>query len=202
MVLRKTEYSESSLISAVLTVDAGQHHFLFKGVRKSTRNKFPAVDLFRRLRIIYQPSTKSDLSTVRETELIQSHDAIALKADNFATAVWLSKFILKNTQFNISVPDVFQALNIAFSRLSSDLCVSHRPIVIGIYFIVLADNGLLPEYPDDPTLQSGFDQMIRFALNIQSPVPDFSPSTWEKLENWTRKFIVHHTPLVLPRPKS
>ena len=199
LILRKTEYSETSLVTAVLTRDLGQQHFIFKGARKGGKKRFPIVDLFRRLRIVYKPSARTELNSVRDAEILQTYDAIALNPDYFRTATWLSQFILKNTQGNMSVPNVFQALNVAFSRLSSQsINVSCLPIVVAVCFVMISESGLLPDYSEDSNYKLGCKRLIDFALNADSPVPSYPESSWNKLGIWTRNFIVEHTDLKLP----
>ena len=199
LILRKTEYSESSLITAVLTLDFGQQHIVFKGARKRGKKQFPVADLFRHLRITYKPSATSELNTVRDPEILQIHDAIALNPTNFGFAVWLSKFTLKNTQADISVPNLFQALKLAFTRLSIGPKHSCLPIIIAVCIVMLADNGLLPEYSDESDYQSGFEQVIQFGLNWDFPLPNYPESFWKRLGIWTQKFIVTNTDLALPK---
>ena len=97
IVLRKTTYSDSSLIIATLTREAGQQHFLLKGALRQNKRAFPAADLFRQVEIQYVPGRDSDLNFAREIELIDDYDSIAGFPRQYAAAVWLSKFILQNT---------------------------------------------------------------------------------------------------------
>ena len=197
LILRKTEYSESSLISTALTADLGQQDLIFKGVRKSGKKLFPVVDLFRKLRIIYKPSSRSNLITIRDAEILQAHDRIALIRDNFRFAIWLNQFVLKNTKPNIGVPNMYQALDVAYRRLCSTSSVSITPLMIAFCFVTFSDNGCLPTHLMEAS-SSGFDQILDFALNSSTPVPAYSESGWRGLADWTQKFIMEYTDLILP----
>ena len=198
IILKKAEYSESSLIINVLTSDAGQLNCIVKGARKNGRKVYPQVDLFREVRIIYNVSSKSNLISVRDIELLRTYDTIALNSHNFKVANWLCRFTLKNTKANIDVANVYQALRVAFHRLSSKSPAEYIPVIMPFCIVTLADNGLLPAYSPEVNAQSGFDQMIKFALDFHFPCPQYPESVWKNLAAWTHRFIVGHTDLVLP----
>lgn len=195
-MLRKTEYSESSLVIATLTPAHGQQHFILKGVRKNQKTRFSVIDLFHHLDIEYNTAHRGDLNVPREAECIESHIAIASNTANFSTAIWLNQFVLKNTKANIPAPRLFQALNIAFGRLSSSKEFSEPPLLLSICFVTLMESGLLPEYSEQHKKHIG--HLIDFALDAKAVIPEYSDAVWEDLSHWMKNFVLSHTDLVLP----
>ena len=105
---------------------------------------------------------------------------------------------MKNTTINISVPNAFLALNVAFKRLSLRSNNLYLAIAISLCLVMLYDNGLLPEYPENSRHQLGFQKLLHFALNFNTQIPDYTESFWNELWLWTQKFILEHTNLTLP----
>ena len=198
LILKKSEYSETSLIITVLTYDSGRQSGIIKGARKSGRTSYPLVDLFREVRIIYRSPSKGELLGIRDIDVLRIHDAIALDPYNFRVANWLCRFTLKNTRGGIAVPKMYQALKTAFHRLNSRSTVGCVPIIMPFCIVALADNGLLPSFFSDPNSQPGFEKMIDFALNADRPLPGYSVSEWKELADWTQQFIVNYTEFDLP----
>ncbi len=195
-MLRKTEYSESSLIIATLTPDYGQLHFILKGVRKNRNNKFSAIDLFHRLDVEYKPAHRGDLNTPCETECLESYVGIAANTTNFRSAVWLNQFVLRNTKANIPAPKLFQALDIAYSRLASSDEFPQLPLLLSVCFVTLMESGLLPEYSEHE--KQHIDYLIEFALDSTAAIPDYPDTVWKSLWSWLERFVRDHTDLVLP----
>ena len=198
LVLKKTVYSETSLIINTLTSDKGRQSFLIKGALRNRKSKNSFVDLFRYLQIVYKPSHSSELHAVREVDCIDSFYTISSNQQNFKIAIWLCQFILVNTEVDNSVPNLFQALKIAFHRLSQSGVITTIPIKLGICFIALSDHGLLPDFPDNKRYQLEVDRMMEFSLNIDIDVPDYPQESWGDLWQWMREFIRRNTEIKLP----
>ena len=201
IVLKKTKFSESSLIFTTLTSHNGKQQFIVKGAQGFKKKPTPFIDLLRHLRITYKSPSKQDLITIREVDLIQSFESVASKPANFRAAMWLCDFINKNTQINEKVPNLFLALEAAFSRLASHDFEWVKPSVLGVCFVMLSDNGLLPDFSDDEHSKSGVTKMLNFALNHDYSHPHYPETTWDDLLIWIKTHIQQHTTLTLPKMK-
>ncbi len=199
LVLRKIDYAESSVIIAVLTRDAGQQQFLVRGARRQQKKRFPQIDLFRRLSVLYKPSAKSDLHAVHDVECMAFYDSIASSTSNFSTAKWLCEFTLRNSQINVPATEMFDALDIAFSRLASHADVPGLPITVGVCFATLMEYGVLPDYSAYKGCQTEIERVREFALNQEYPAPDYSAKTWENLRDWTSSFMIEHAEFQVPK---
>ena len=148
LVLRKTAYSETSLIVAGLSPDHGQLHFLVRGGRRIGKKQSPVADLFRILDITFRPR-HSGLLTWSSAELDDDFTAIAANYPAFDTACKIAKFALTNCPENDPQPRFFHAVATALARLceprkSSENC-ELRKIQTDVAVAYLAENGLLPD---------------------------------------------------------
>lgn len=198
LVLRKFDYSETSIIAVVLAPTEGIKHFLIKGARKNSKKVFPQIDLFRHVSIFYKPTLKSELNSVRSAECLTIYDAIASNINNFKTAKWLCEFVIRNSKDGVPLVSLFDALKIAFSRLSTPRKVESIPIVLSVCFIMLLENGLLPDYAGDKKTQVGIKKLNYFALNENADFPEFPQETWALLRDWMYKFLHKHAELIVP----
>jgi recombinational DNA repair protein (RecF pathway) len=189
LVLRKTPFSETSLILYTLTRTAGQQHFLLKGARRHGRRAFPEADLMRRVEIVYRPARQSTLHTAREVTCVVSYDRIAQRPAAFAAAGWLCRFALENTVGDAPAPELYAALELAFARLSEPAPLPPRAIVLGVCFVALAEHGVLPELADQAHLQAELARMTRFALTATEPLPPYPAASWDDLHRWMRSYL-------------
>jgi DNA repair protein RecO len=184
LVLRQTPYSETSLIVVLLTADHGQVHVMLKGARRSGRRSFPAVDLFRCVRVIYRPSRSGDLHTAREAELVTAHDSIASRRRAYAAAGWLARTTLQNTIDGQPAPRVYDALLRAFGRLADPATSTVEPVALAVGFVILAEHGLLPDLSADPAREAQMAAVLAYAAAADAPCPDFPADTWLRLLAW------------------
>jgi len=191
IVLRKTVYSETSLIIVTLTETMGQQHFLLKGARRIGRRTFPEVDLFRYLNIQYRPSRTSQLHTAYNTECLHAFDSIAQCPERYQAAVWLCQLVAKNTMDGVVVADTFKALHLALNRLSQPQHDHIRAIVSAFCFIFLLEYGALPDYQDHSIIMKHIAHMKRFGLSSTAKPPQFSNDDWHALGQWLTMFFNH-----------
>ncbi len=86
LILRKTPFSETSLIVGGISPEFGQLHFLVRGARKLSKRSFPVADLFRVLQVKYAPSNKGTLYTWRCADLEASYSDVAQSTATYTTA--------------------------------------------------------------------------------------------------------------------
>ena len=197
LVLRVTPYSETSLILVLLTREAGQQHFLLRGARKTGKKAFPAADLFRCLTIGYRPSTKTDLQTAREVDLVRTFDAVARQTPHYLAAGWLARFALENSVANEPAPLLYEALLTAFERLARpepQRCVA---IALGVGFAALDEHGLQPDLAGRESSERQMRRMLDYAVDSRLPEPEYDEATWGALAEWMYRYL-HRVGLHVP----
>ena len=188
LVLRKFDYSETSLIFVLLTRQSGQQHFIMKGARKGSKTKFPAIDLFRRVQITSTIRPNRDLHTIKSAESLENFDAIATRPLNFRAAAWLSKFVEKTTVPEENCSQQFQALSCAFRRLTND-CETVFPICLGYIFASLDEHGILPDLTALPGCDSAMEYMLAYATDNELAPPGYSAEQWKGLFFWAMTYL-------------
>lgn len=187
LVLRKTPYSETSLIAALLTREHGQIHVLLKGARRTGKRQFPAIDLFRQVTVQFQPAANRDLHNLRGVELLRAHDAIAERPAHYRLALWLSRFMLANTQNNLPVPRSYTALVNAFARLAQ-ADASEDAILLSLCFTLADESGLLPSY-EDARSQRHIEAMLAFAADANTATPSYTREIWAGIRRWMYRLL-------------
>jgi len=119
LILRKTPYSDTSLVVAGVSPEAGQLHFLVRGARRIGKRQFPLADLFRELAIQYRPG-RGELYSWHSAELAEDFSAVARYPERFEAACRLARFALANLHAGIAQPRCHLALMVALRRLAAD----------------------------------------------------------------------------------
>ena len=190
-MLRKTPYSESSLIIATLS-ENGQQHFILRGALQTGKRRFPAVDLFRLIRVVYRPAARSDLHTAREAECLDAYSQISRHAAHYQAAGWLSRLVLDNSGLEDPMPKLHAALAAAFRRLDSATPAACLPIMLGTTFVLLHESGNLPAFDDQPEIRRQVEQMRECAVDPATPYPNYDAAVWRRLRDWIQMFLLQH----------
>ena len=199
IVLRKTPYSDTSLIIACISPIYGQIHFIAKGALKSTKSKFPEIDLFRLLDIQFTEGKNSTLCTLQSCEAVDVFDRISQFPKQYMLGQWIAQFMLKNIKDHHECPMAFQALLTCLKRLSSSRLDEILTQVIALLFVYLSEEGLLTHGHDitDKGKAQKLDDMIRYALDVDVEKPVHDAAALNRLRDWLQDFIRKHH-LVLP----
>lgn len=190
-MLRKTPYSESSLVIATLS-ENGQQHFILRGALQTGKRRFPAVDLFRLIRVVYRPAARSDLHTAREAECLDAYSQISRHAAHYQAAGWLSRLVLDNSGLEDPMPKLHAALAAAFRRLDSATPAACLPIMLGTTFVLLHESGNLPAFDDQPEIRRQVEQMRECAVDPATPYPNYDAAVWRRLRDWIQMFLLQH----------
>lgn len=198
LVLRKTPYSETSLVVAGLSPDHGQLHFLVRGARRLGPRAFPALDLFHLLRVTYAPPLKGTLCSWRAADLEVAYGDVAQSTATYTAAGWLARFALLNSTGEAGMPRFFTAVTVALDRLAqaatdplADRSAACSAAVVGTVLIFLDENGLLADYRNRPAQRARRDLILDMAAGRQAP-PKLDPDDWQRLRQWSVKLAEHN----------
>jgi DNA repair protein RecO len=191
LVLRKTPYSESSIIAATLSPDHGRLDFVIRGAKKITGKKTPQVDLFRELQVDFRMK-HSGLQNLYSCELVNFYDGIALFSENYLKACEIGDFALRNSHPMIPCPEVYSAIKNAFDSLSKSR--TDIPWAELVKLVFLDEHGFLPEdlsIAGDSRKTEAVEKLINSIVSGK-PLPDFPSKTWRKLADWIDELSRYH----------
>ena len=193
LVLRKTPYSESSLVVAGIAPEQGLLQFLVRGARKVGRRSFPSVDVFRTLRVQFRAG-RSSLLSWHTAELAVDYARVARDITAFNAAAWLARFALANVMPNSAHERFFGAMCVALQRLATgqgegcrgeQLALAARVCACLVY---LDEAGLLPAFADDA--RSAHQCAVLLAAGAgERTLPVVGPETWQALFEWTSSML-------------
>jgi DNA repair protein RecO len=182
LVLRQRPYSESSLIVALLSKDAGVVHLMVRGGARRAKAGLDVIDLFRLVQASWRPSRTSDLHTARAIVVTDSFEAIAKHPNLFAVMGWLSRHILAHCESGGAHPDLYAAMIGMLTRIRDGSPPPPAAVWTAIMVTLAYEEGILPFYSDDHDLR--FQQIIHAARNPSSPFPQYDAKTWNGLRDW------------------
>ncbi len=196
LVLRKTVYSETSLVLAGLSADHGQLHFMARGARRWGRRDFPVADLFRVLAVTYR-SGRGDLLSWHQAEVVEDLGGVAQGVATYAAATRLAKFTLANAPAGLPAPRFYRALRQALRWLDGAAAgqASFAPAATmavaawsGATLAFLAEHGLLPtdNTAAFATLAPAPAVTVLTAAETTGTPPVCDLAAWERLEAWLR----------------
>ena len=188
LVLRKTAYAETSLIVAGLTPEHGQIHLMLKGARRLGKRSFPALDLFRLVRVCYREG-KGEIQTPTDVEAVADYGALAHHAGLYRAAGQLGHFVLTNVLPGVPHPEVFEALRVVLTRFAA--ATKESPALIDAAHVCLElaylrEGGWLETFADEQTAGQ-CEQLIAMALG--GPPLRLRPATWLELRHWTESLL-------------
>ena len=201
LILRKTPYSETSLVVAGLSPDLGQIHFMVRGARKVGGRNFPLIDLFRILHVQYRQG-KSELHTWQSADLVRDFAGVARNLNGFQTAGWLARFALANIPGGLECRRVFDAMKTGLAHLEgiadepSKSAKLRHATMVGVCLVYLSENGLIPDYENDACTKKQCLSLIAAALG-ECALPSLTTQSWQSLFNWTLS-LLRHAECVVP----
>lgn len=193
IVLRKTPYGESSVVAAGLSEGEGRMAFLVRGARRLGRREYPVVDLFRCLRVRFRSGTRSSLHRWFGADGVDDFGALARHSRRYLCAAALARFLLRETAEGAPMPQTYTALHAGLRRLAEAAPNTHEDILlpavrVGILLTFLHENGEL----DVDSFRGKDEEQLQLLLRMaagEERVPRLTPSTWCRLDKWTRRLL-------------
>ncbi len=194
IVLKRTPYRESSLLLSGISPDSGKLDLVAHGAQKISGQQFPITDLYRTLTVEYDCPQKSELGTLRRTELDEDFSALAQQPKHFILAGRIGRFLLCNSRPGMPLPFTFDSLRSVLAQLSLPPDAADRwnmtQCSVVLKCTYLYENGLLPEAPNDR--QGEFLEKLVASGVENAPLPPCPDSYWGALNRWLNTLLDFH----------
>jgi DNA repair protein RecO (recombination protein O) len=111
LILRTHPLTDTSLIVHWLTPDFGRLATVAKGARRAKSPFLGKLDLFYRADFSFNRSRRSDLHTLREVSLRETHNPLRQDLRRLRLAAYAAAFIEQATETGTPLPAVFDLMN-------------------------------------------------------------------------------------------
>ena len=193
IVLRKTPYKETSLITSLYTPDSGRIDVLFRGELKLSKKKTPTVDIFRELELEYIDK-ESGLITPASFSLSEQFDNVALYPNLFSILCKISQFLLKNSFSNVPCPLSYKMLKNSLNNYCIGKTFFHAETLSKLTY--LFEHGLLPESISPQKDKTNSSRFIKHLISYTTGEFEFPPKVndeyWIKFESWINNLCKYH----------
>lgn len=143
LILRTRPLTETSLIVNWLTPDLGRISTVAKGARRPKSTFAGKLDLFYAADFSFQRSRRSDLHTLREVKLRETHTALRHELGYLQQAAYCSKLVEQATETETPLPAVYDLLSALLAHLPKQ---SPQPQTLFAFEIkLLHELGLAPD---------------------------------------------------------
>lgn len=144
VILRTRPLTETSLIVHWLTHDCGRIATVAKGARRPKSPFLGKLDLFYVANFSFTRSRHSDLHTLREIGLRQTHDALRRDLDYLRQASYCAALVEQATETETPLPNVYELMIGLLGTLP--LQAPQPQSVFAFEIKLLADLGLQPDF--------------------------------------------------------
>src|SRR5689334_15387363 len=110
VVLRTYPLTETSLIVHWLTHDFGRIATVARGALRAKSSFRGKLDLFHRCDLLFTRSRRSELHTLKEVELLDTHPALRRDYERLQKAVYAAALIEQTTETDAPVPELYTLL--------------------------------------------------------------------------------------------
>lgn len=192
IILRTRPLTETSLIVHWLTRESGRVATVAKGARRAKSQFLGKLDLFYLADFSFVRSRRSDLHTLREVRLRDTHAALRGDILKLRQAAYAAAFVEQATETETPLPAVFELLR----ELVEHLC-RHSPApqtVFAFELKLLRELGLNPE-PQNTRLTAGARQIVRGFLANDWPACSrlkLSSAQAVELRQFLHGFLIFH----------
>ena len=192
IILRTRPLTETSLIVHWLTPDFGRIATVAKGARRIQSPFLGKLDLFYRADFSFSRSRRSDLHTLREVGLRETHSALRQDLCRLRQAAYAASFVEQATETETPLPAVFELMNGFLGCLCRQK--SAPQIVLAFEFKLLYELGLKPDLRETK-LTPGAKQIVRALTRADWPVGSRlkpTPAQAGELRQFLHGFLIFH----------
>jgi DNA repair protein RecO (recombination protein O) len=192
LILRTRPLTETSLIVHWLTPDFGRIATVAKGARRAQSPFLGKLDLFYRADFSFSRSRRSDLHTLREVGLRETHSALRQDLCRLRQAAYAASFVEQATETETPLPAVFELMNGFLGCLCRQK--SAPQIVLAFELKLLYELGLKPDLRETK-LTPGAKQIVRALTRADWPVGSRlkpTPAQAGELRQFLHGFLIFH----------
>jgi DNA repair protein RecO (recombination protein O) len=192
LILRVRPLTETSLIVNWLTLDFGRLSTVAKGARRSKSPFAGKLDLFYLADFSFHRSRRSDLHTLREVSVMDTHRALRLELAYLSQIAYFVHLLEQTTETETPLPVLFRLLSEALRLLPRHL--PQALTVLAFEMKVLVELGLEPDL-NHAKLSPGAREILGLIglaeLNVVFRIKPASRQLTE-ISSFLREFIVYH----------
>ena len=192
IVLRTRPLTDTSLIVQWLTHDLGRLATVAKGARRPKSPFRGQIDLFHLAELSFARSRRSELHTLREVRLLESHSALRPELAYLQQASYCAAIIEQTTETETPLPTLYDQ----FTGLLREL--PHHPArpatIFAFEMKLLEDLGLKPDLAQS-ALSAGVRQLLeRFTVEDWPALfrMRLSPAQDAEIQKFLHGFLIYH----------
>ena len=121
ILLRRTRFSETSLILTWLTLEHGKLKTMAKGALRPKSAFAGVVDLFYETEIAFVRSSRSEIQTLREVVLRNPFDGLRRDYMRVELAAYFVELLEVTTELEHPIPELYDLLRRALTHFESEL---------------------------------------------------------------------------------
>jgi DNA repair protein RecO (recombination protein O) len=192
IILRTRPLTETSLIIHWLTPDLGRLATVAKGARRPKSPFAGKLDLFYEAKFSFSRSRVSDLHTLREVTLVETHAAIRSDLAKLQQAAYAATFIEQTTEIETPLAETHQLL----SQFLEWLCLQppHPKNILILELKLLRILVMEPDL-DETRLTAGAKKVAATLLEddwAESARLLLSRTQGDELRQWLHGFLIFH----------
>jgi DNA repair protein RecO (recombination protein O) len=192
LVLRTRPLTDTSLIVQWLTPDLGRLATVAKGARRPKSPFRGQIDLFHLAEFSFARSRRSELHTLREVRLLESHSALRLDLAWLQQASYCTAIIEQTTETETPLPALFDQFKALLQELPRHPA---RAATVLVFEMKLLDElGLKPDLAQT-RLSAGARQILEKFIATDWPGLfrlTLSASQQEEIIKFLHGFLIYH----------
>jgi DNA repair protein RecO (recombination protein O) len=192
LILRTRPLTETSLIIHWLTPDFGRIATVARGARRLKSPFLGKLDLFYLADFSFSRSLRSDLHTLREVGLRETHSALRQDIGRLRQAAYAAAFVEQATETETPLPAIFELMREFLACLCRQK--SAPQIVFAFELKFLHELGLKPDL-GATKLTPGAKQIVRALTRADWPAGSrlkLTPAQAGELRRFLHGFLIFH----------
>ncbi|HEX5221204.1 MAG TPA: DNA repair protein RecO [Verrucomicrobiae bacterium] len=192
IILRTRPFTETSLIVNWLTAEQGRISTVARGARRPKSPFTGKLDLFYLADLSFARSQRSELHTLREINLRETHHSLREELGYLQQAAYCAALVEQATEPDTPLPDIFELMRSLLTHLPRQ---APLPQTTFVFELKLLDAlGLSPDLAD-ARLTPGARQIARLLLNGDWPASSrlkLSDAQVAELRRFLHGFLIFH----------
>ena len=192
LILRTRPLTETSLIVHWLTPDFGRIATVAKGARRAQSPFLGKLDLFYLADFSFSRSRRSDLHTLREVSLRETHGALRQDLGRLRQAAYAASFVEQATETETPLPAVFELMREFLVCLCRQKSAPQN--VFAFELKLLHELGLKPDL-EETKLTPGAKQIVCALTRTNWPAGSRikpAPAQTGELRQFLHGFLIFH----------